>query len=67
MNSIHVSDNLWGNYEWTNQKRATFDSRHETKKNKTINTTQKKMSNTDLTKNQGVSSGACEVSAVPAS
>jgi hypothetical protein len=25
------------------------------------------MSNTDLTKNQGVSSGACEVSAVPAS
>ena len=67
MNSIHVRDNLRGNQEWTNQKRATFDSRHETKTNKTINTTQKKMSNTDLTKKQGVSPDACEVSAVPAS
>jgi hypothetical protein len=64
---MHVRDNLRGNQEWTNQKRATFDSRHEAKTNKTINTTQKKMSNTDLTKYQGVSPGACEVSADPAS
>ena len=58
INSIHVGDNLRGNQEWTIQKRATFDSRHETKTNKTINTTQKRMSNTDLTKNQGVSPDA---------
>jgi hypothetical protein len=64
---MHVRDNLRGNQEWTNQKRATFDSRHETKTNKTINTTQKRTSNTDLTKNQGVSPDACEVLTVPAS
>ena len=67
INSIHVRDNLRGNQEWTIQRRAAFNSRHETKTNKTINTTQKKMSNADFTKKQRVSPGAWEVSAVPVS
>ena len=41
-------------------------TRNEDKQNNKHNS-EKKMSNTDLTNNQGVSSGACEVSAVPAS
>ena len=40
-------------------------TRNEEKQNNKHNL--EKMSNTDLTKNQGVSPGACEVSAVPVS
>jgi NADH:ubiquinone oxidoreductase subunit len=41
-------------------------TRNEDKQNNKHNS-EKKISNTDLTKKHGVSSGACEVSAVPAS